>query len=299
VFPSSDTHCSSYQRGASPHFQHSLALVPSHSLLFGMQQHRRTHSYSFQCFWCVICGWSVSAQDSHASTGCMVSSSLSARKSSALIQFGSVRKSTVTHAPSFEEHVGPKRVEDGGMNNTSPKKKKKPKMTQSKGGEESQTASKGHYEKGTCVNVQDNYPSTEWQGLWFCNQSVAQGLFNSTCKHELLLKDCDRECGLCACTTARGLYREHCSGHGTCSADCDNFGCKDAHCVCAVGWTGPKCEQKKGDSNVQMLSVFPASLHQRLKSLRSDIQRIAIDKRKDEDVDVVTRPPSFRRLLDL
>jgi len=266
-----------------------------------MRHHRRAHLYSFQCLWCVICGWPLSAQDSHASTECMVSSTLSARRSSALIQFGSVRRSsTVTHAPSFEEHVDPQRTEGGDMNNTSPKNRKKLKTTtQSKDGEESQTASKGHYEKGTCVNVQDNYPSTEWQGLWFCNQSVAQGLFNSTCRHELLLKDCDRECGLCACTTARGLYREHCSGHGSCSADCDNFGCKNAHCVCAVGWTGPKCEQKMGDSNVQMLSAFPVPLRQRLQNLRSDIQRIAIDKRKDDDVDVATRPPSFRRLLDL
>lgn len=97
-------------------------------------------------------------------------------------------------------------------------------------------------EDGDCVNVQDNYPPTVWQGLWRCEQSVRQGLFNSTCRHELLLMDCDRECGLCACSTARGLQREHCSGNGYCSADCDEFGCKNARCICHGSWKGPKCE---------------------------------------------------------
>lgn len=159
------------------------------------------------------------------------------RKSRALLQFGTLRSSSVLHAP--------------------------PSLPA--------PASK---ELNMCVNVQDNYPSTKWQGLWFCNQSVPQGLHNSTCNHELVLKDCDRQCGLCACSTARGLTREHCSGNGYCSADCGPFGCKNAKCICARKWKGAKCDQpvddsKAEDSKVQLSSSHRASLRQRLHTIRA------------------------------
>ena len=48
----------------------------------------------------------------------------------------------------------------------------------------------------------------------------------------------------CACSTGSGTNGEHCSGHGTCEADCVGPTCSDAKCVCEDGWIGDKCEMK-------------------------------------------------------
>lgn len=225
--------------------------------------HQPVQLWTLLCIWCAFCGCSVCAHDNGETDALCTDSSRHSGRGAALIQLGSAMKSAIARSP-----AAPKRV--------------------------------GQDEKNTCVNVQDNFPSNKWEGLWFCNQSVNQQLFNSTCRHELVLKDCDRQCGLCACSTAHGTNREHCSGHGSCSADCGNFGCKNAHCVCAKGWTGPKCasrngeeeqpavgeppeatsssqkqpatrrnqKQQKGDSKVQVLAEFPSSLRQRLRMLQ-------------------------------
>eukprot|EP00928_Gymnodinium_smaydae_P054119 TRINITY_DN3794_c0_g1_i1.p1 TRINITY_DN3794_c0_g1~~TRINITY_DN3794_c0_g1_i1.p1 ORF type:complete len:3080 (-),score=568.50 TRINITY_DN3794_c0_g1_i1:116-9355(-) len=65
-----------------------------------------------------------------------------------------------------------------------------------------------------------------------------------TCEKHLTLKDCDSECNLCACSTADGTVKEHCSGHGTCVANCKGGTCNDAYCDCDDGYMGDKCEEK-------------------------------------------------------
>lgn len=62
------------------------------------------------------------------------------------------------------------------------------------------------------------------------------------CVNYLSYKDCDKECGLCPCSTAAGTTKEHCSGHGICEASCTKTSCSDAKCKCETGWTGSKCE---------------------------------------------------------
>ena len=85
----------------------------------------------------------------------------------------------------------------------------------------------------TCTNTRDNVPGS--------SKCSAQ-LGGSKCYQFLIWKDCDRECNLCACSTAKGETSQHCSGHGTCHAECSETTCSYAKCVCDEGWTGPKCE---------------------------------------------------------
>ena len=85
----------------------------------------------------------------------------------------------------------------------------------------------------TCVNTRDNGNG---------HSCVNQIKWGSTCVNYLEWGDCDQECGLCACSTAIGTTREHCSGHGECEAICEKDGCTDAKCRCKEGWIGDKCE---------------------------------------------------------
>ena len=90
-----------------------------------------------------------------------------------------------------------------------------------------------------CTNTRDNTP-----GAHSCSSQVGSG----TCARYLgpSYKDCDRTCGLCACSTASGTTREHCSGNGICKADCTRKGsCTGARCVCNAGFGGSKCERKQ------------------------------------------------------
>ena len=66
------------------------------------------------------------------------------------------------------------------------------------------------------------------------------------CPQHLGWKDCDKECKLCACSTASGTKSEHCSGHGRCEASCTKTSCSDAKCTCDPGWFGSKCESSSG-----------------------------------------------------
>jgi len=85
----------------------------------------------------------------------------------------------------------------------------------------------------TCVNTRDNGSG---------NTCTYQLNADSSCQDYLGYKDCDKECNLCACSTASGTAGEHCSGHGTCEASCNKWTCTDAKCKCNPGWTGSKCE---------------------------------------------------------
>ena len=67
-----------------------------------------------------------------------------------------------------------------------------------------------------------------------------------TCEDFIRWGDCDLHCNLCACSTASGTNREHCSGHGTCEASCSQLTCSDAKCKCDADWTGDRCEFPKG-----------------------------------------------------
>ena len=88
-----------------------------------------------------------------------------------------------------------------------------------------------------CVNTRDN------GGGFKCSTQLGWG---STCVDYLAWGDCDAECGLCACSTAHGTTRQHCSGHGKCEATCEQNGCTDAKCNCNEGWTGDRCEIATG-----------------------------------------------------
>ena len=89
---------------------------------------------------------------------------------------------------------------------------------------------------GSCVNTRDNGGG---------NTCVEQLNFGSSCKNHLRWKDCDRQCLLCACSTASGTRKEHCSGHGTCKATCTQYECTGAKCQCDSGWSGDKCQKNK------------------------------------------------------
>ena len=91
------------------------------------------------------------------------------------------------------------------------------------------------YVIGTCTNTRDNN-----FGAFKCSDQLKGG--KNSCNDYLRWKDCDAECNLCACSTAHGTNEEHCSGHGTCVAECSMTYCQAARCDCDNGWTGEKCE---------------------------------------------------------
>ena len=89
---------------------------------------------------------------------------------------------------------------------------------------------------GSCVNTRDNGKGET------CVDRLNNGY---TCKNLITWKDCDRYCNLCACSTASGTGKEHCSGHGTCEATCTQSTCTGAKCHCDSGWSGDKCQDRK------------------------------------------------------
>lgn len=90
--------------------------------------------------------------------------------------------------------------------------------------------------EGDCVNTRDNTP-----GAASCASQLVHG--GATCTDYLGWGDCDKQCSLCACSTASGTTAQHCSGHGTCRANCLDKTCMDAYCNCDAGWTGSKCQE--------------------------------------------------------
>ena len=89
---------------------------------------------------------------------------------------------------------------------------------------------------GSCANTRDN------GGGDTCFHRLNNGFH---CQDYLRWKDCDRQCNLCACSTASGTGKEHCSGHGTCEATCTQSTCTGAKCHCDSGWSGDKCQDRK------------------------------------------------------
>lgn len=88
-----------------------------------------------------------------------------------------------------------------------------------------------------CTNTRDNTPGRD-----SCSTQLGK---SSSCLDYIKWKDCDRACNLCACSTASGRTREHCSGHGVCEASCFRQTCSDAKCKCEAGWEGDKCNVRK------------------------------------------------------
>ena len=88
----------------------------------------------------------------------------------------------------------------------------------------------------SCINTRDNGGDIKCAG-----QLKNKG----SCQKYLGWKDCDRACNLCACSTASGTSKEHCSGHGTCKAICTKYSCTGAKCQCDSGWSGDKCQNRK------------------------------------------------------
>ena len=88
----------------------------------------------------------------------------------------------------------------------------------------------------TCPNIRD-------RGIG--NKCAFQLEKTTTCENHLKWKDCDKTCNLCACSTAFGTTKEHCSGHGTCEATCNKHTCTNAKCKCDLGWNGDKCQNGK------------------------------------------------------
>merc|ERR1712135_8675 len=80
----------------------------------------------------------------------------------------------------------------------------------------------------SCVNTRDNRGG---------NTCVSQLNYGLSCKNFLGWKDCDRQCNLCACSTASGITQEHCNGRGTCEATCTQYTCTGAKCKCDPGWS--------------------------------------------------------------
>ena len=98
-----------------------------------------------------------------------------------------------------------------------------------------------------CANTRTNDANKKGHS-YTCQKQMDYA--DSSCRNYLKWKDCDLACNLCPCSTA-GTKRakfmdafegEHCSGHGTCKAECTQLSCKNAKCVCKQGWTGDKCE---------------------------------------------------------
>ena len=93
-----------------------------------------------------------------------------------------------------------------------------------------------------CVNTRDNGGGAN------CSTQLEAG---ESCQGFLKWKDCDRACSLCACSTASGTIKEHCSGHGICRAVCSKSKCIDDHnglhvgCECDSGWSGKVCQNRK------------------------------------------------------
>ena len=87
-----------------------------------------------------------------------------------------------------------------------------------------------------CVNTRDNGGGAN------CSTQLESG---ESCQSFLKWKDCDRSCSLCACSTASGTIKEHCSGHGKCRADCTQDTCINAKCQCYPGWSGDVCQNRK------------------------------------------------------
>merc|ERR1711962_724441 len=97
---------------------------------------------------------------------------------------------------------------------------------------------------GTCTNTRDNT-----KDYAKCSDQLKEG--KSSCNQYIRWKDCDAECNLCACSTAAYTNKEHCSGHGTCDARCDQSSCQDAKCVCNKGWKGDRCQIKRTRTNAR------------------------------------------------
>eukprot|EP00928_Gymnodinium_smaydae_P024609 TRINITY_DN19869_c0_g2_i2.p1 TRINITY_DN19869_c0_g2~~TRINITY_DN19869_c0_g2_i2.p1 ORF type:complete len:4265 (-),score=633.29 TRINITY_DN19869_c0_g2_i2:6-12800(-) len=54
----------------------------------------------------------------------------------------------------------------------------------------------------------------------------------------------------------------HCSGHGTCEADCGKAACNGARCVCDPGWGGVKCADKEERKELVEVSAYgSADIH--------------------------------------
>ena len=87
---------------------------------------------------------------------------------------------------------------------------------------------------GPCVNIRDNGRGNT------CSHQLKSG---ESCWNYLEWKDCDKSCNLCACSTASGTIKQHCSGHGTCLASCTQNKCTDAFCRCHFGYFGDKCQK--------------------------------------------------------
>jgi len=96
----------------------------------------------------------------------------------------------------------------------------------------------GQSAEAQCTSTRDNGGGNS------CASQMTNGNSDQNCQNYLLWKDCDQACNLCACSTASGTTRGHCSGHGTCSATCSQSTCTGASCQCDSGWTGSKCEQQ-------------------------------------------------------
>ena len=87
-----------------------------------------------------------------------------------------------------------------------------------------------------CENALDNAGGN-------CSRELEMG---ASCKNLVKSKYCDRACNLCDCSTGSGRIREHCSGHGTCVAKCEQDTCIwGGLCECNAGWSGDKCQNRK------------------------------------------------------
>ena len=95
---------------------------------------------------------------------------------------------------------------------------------------------------GTCYNTMDTDKNGDT-----CYESLND--HGKSCKDFLRMKACDSACNLCACSTSSAnagfADSEHCSGHGTCTANCTDKGCTGAKCNCDSGYGGPLCNLGK------------------------------------------------------
>ena len=93
-----------------------------------------------------------------------------------------------------------------------------------------------------CVNTRDNLNKLDPKRAATCARLLRTEK-KATCGNYLVWKDCDSSCNLCACSTAKGTKKEHCSGHGKCYASCTTNTCTGAKCICDDGYFGEKCEK--------------------------------------------------------